>query len=197
MPESDLLWKAVNRDYTSLKGVVWAVGETTTHPTSTSMVRDQPETYLSASTEPAETLIDRSWPCRLLRVRPVGETIDSDEHPHKVGALAYQVVEETAAWQALGPKGRLVAALIERLRGLTGAEADAIAARFAAAGDTAWYAARFAAWDAATALVVRDLLPAHHYRTLTDPIISVLGHPETWPVPAWCDTPKTEETPDV
>ncbi|WP_051233048.1 hypothetical protein [Pseudonocardia asaccharolytica] len=230
---SELLWKAVGRDYTSRGGVVWTVGETVTHPTSTRMVRDEPATYLSSSAEPGETLIGRDWPCRLLRVRPIGQVIDSDEWRFKRCALGYEVVAEVAAWRALGPNGRQVAALVARLGCLTAAEISAardaardaawtaaVDAAWTAAVDAAWAAARDAAWaaavdaawtaavdaawaaardaarDAAAGLVVRDLLPDHHYRRLTDRVTAVIGPPESWPVPAWCDRPDDdEETP--
>ncbi|GEL19302.1 hypothetical protein [Pseudonocardia asaccharolytica] len=206
---SELLWKAVGRDYTSRGGVVWTVGETVTHPTSTRMVRDEPATYLSSSAEPGETLIGRDWPCRLLRVRPIGQVIDSDEWRFKRCALGYEVVAEVAAWRALGPNGRQVAALVARLGCLTAAEISAardaardaawtaaVDAAWTAAVDAAWAAARDAARDAAAGLVVRDLLPDHHYRRLTDRVTAVIGPPESWPVPAWCDRPDDdEETP--
>jgi hypothetical protein len=153
---SDLLWKATRPDGTTRGGVRWTVGEVTTHPTSTVMVRDRAETYLSLSSEPGETLIGGSWPCRLFRVEPVGDVTTSDEHAHKRCVLAARVVEEVPAHLALGPMGVHVAALIARAKTLTEAEVRNLAAAWSAAGSAAWsaagharHAAGSAAWSAA------------------------------------------------
>jgi hypothetical protein len=108
---------------------------------------------LHASDVPTETLIGGSWPCRLFEVtgRPVAQ------QDHKFGFRSLTVVREIEAWQALGPQGRDVAALIARCATLTLAEGrDLGAARGAvwgaawdAAWDAVWGAARDAAWDAA------------------------------------------------
>lgn len=150
---SGLLWKAVSPDGTSRGGLRWDVGTVVRHPTSTRMVRDEAETYLSLSVEPAETLIGRGWPCRLFRVEPIGDVIDSDWYRHKRCVLAARVVEEVEPWRALGPNGGRVAALIDRVSSLTADEvrrlaAAEVAAR-SAARDAAWDAARAAARDAA------------------------------------------------
>lgn len=201
---STYLYKAVNRDYTSRNGLRWDVGTVVTHPTSTAMVRDEPSTYLSLSTEPAETLIGRGWPCRLERVEPLGEVIDSDRHPHKRCVLSARVVDEIEPWRALGANGRQTAALIERCGTLTESEVDAAwaaaratartaartAARATAARATARVAAGAAAWDAATAAratVVRDLITTEQYDRLVGPLVSVVGPIENLPVPAWVD----------
>jgi hypothetical protein len=198
-----LLYKAVSPDLTSRGGLRWEPGTTVTHPTSTGMVRDDPSTYLSLSTEPAETLIGRSWPARLLRVEPLGEVTTSDQYRHKRCVLRARVVDELESWRVLGPNGEQVAALLERASQLTTGDVqrlatawdaawnaawvaarDAVwnaarnAARDAArvaARDAAWDVARDAAWDAARALVVRDLLVGEHFETLTRPWVSVMG----------------------
>lgn len=130
---------------------------------------------LHASDVPTETLIagsGGSWPCRLFEVtgRPVAEA------GHKYGFRSLRVLREVEAWQALGPQGREVAALVERARRLTPGEAE----RLAAAWDAAWDAAGTAAWDAAGALVVRDHLDTHHYNILTLPWATTIGpiHPD-------------------
>ena len=101
------------------------------------------------------------WPCRLFEVEPVGDQTLDTEHPHKIGCAAVRVVREVDGHVALGPQGAEVAALIGRIRALTGDEVKRLgAARGAArdgawyaawdaARDAAWYAARGAAWDAA------------------------------------------------
>jgi hypothetical protein len=139
-----------------------ATGEPVRHQLPGPMVRNQPVTYLSVSVEPAETLIGGAWPCRLFVVEPVGEVLDNLEASrYKRACLSMRVVEELPAHLALGPNGARVAALIERGKSISYAEAkrwgaawDAArdAARDAAwyaARDAAWYAARDAAWDAA------------------------------------------------
>jgi hypothetical protein len=162
---SDLLWKATRPDGTTRNGLWWTVGEVTTHPTSTVMVRDDASTYLSLSAQPGETLIGGEWPCRLFRVEPLGDVITSDEHAHKRCVLAARVVEEVPAHLALGPMGVHVAALIARAKELTEAEARKLGvarsggpgagsaawhtARSAAARSAAWDGARSAAWSAA------------------------------------------------
>lgn len=184
-----LLWKATQPDGTTRNGVAWAVGKTVTHPTSTVMLRNGPSTYLSLSAEPAETLIGGSWPCRLFRVRPVGDVIGSDQFLHKRCVLVVEVVEEVEAWRALGPNGEAVAALIDRCGSLTESEAAQLAAARAAARAGTWAAAwvpareaareaaRVAAREAAVVLVVRDLISAKHFETLIRPWASVVGEP--------------------
>jgi len=148
---SDLLYKAVNRDYTSRNGLRWGVGVTVTHPTSTGMVRDVPSTYLSLSSEPAETLIGRDWPCRLLRVEPVGEVITSDDFPHKRCVLSARVVDEIEPWRALGPNGQQAAAVIHRCRSMTTDETERLTAARAVAWDAVRAVAGYAAGGAAGA----------------------------------------------
>ena len=91
----------------------------------------------------AETLVGGSWPCKLARVEiPDGEW---DRQGHKLVVPTYRVVEWLPAWQALGPNGKDIAALIERAKRLT----DTDVQRLYAARDAAGYAARGAARDAA------------------------------------------------
>ena len=123
-------------------------------------VRNEPETYLSVSVSPADCT-GFSWPCRLFRVEPVGRIMSRlNASSNKRAVSALRVVEELPAWQALGPNGEAVAALIERAKSLTLSELDGLAAR-----DAAWDAA----WDAAGALVVRDLISAKTFAVLTAP----------------------------
>ena len=108
---------------------------------------------LHASTEPGESLVGGSWPCRLFEVEPRTKLVTDEDHPHKVGAYAWKVVRELPAHEALGPNGEAVAAQIERCNTLTADEARrlvvALDAAWGAAWDAAWGAARGAAWDAA------------------------------------------------
>ena len=132
-----------------------------------------------------------------VRGNPVWEPTPS--LPSKRASHAWRVVRELPAHEALGPNGVEVAAFLDLLPTLTraqwsaarssarGAARDAVreatrsvtwyAARYAAwltAGDAArvaaWNAARVAALDAAGALVVRDLITAEQFDTLTAPM---------------------------
>ena len=106
---------------------------------------------------PAETLIGGSWPCRLFEVEIAEDVSPKHIAGHKRVVHTYRPLRELPAWQALGPNGEAVAALIERARSLTADEIQRLgaawdAARVAAgsaAWDAAWDAARVAAWDAA------------------------------------------------
>ena len=141
---------------------------------------------LHASEVPTETLLGGSWPCRLFAVE--GESVAVGGR-RKHGFRALRVVEELDAHLALGPQGREVAALIDRVGLLTGGEVERLAAARDAARAAAWAAARDAAWDAARAaaraLVVRDHIGRHgftqaHYDALTAPWRQVVGpiHPD-------------------
>jgi hypothetical protein len=180
-------------------------GEVVRHPSRPGrMIPGEPSTYLSVSVEPAETLIGGWWPCRLFCVEPEGDVLDGlAASPYKRACLALRVVEEMPAWQALGPNGRAVAALIQQAAEVTSRQAHAMAAARDAALDAAWDAARDAAWGAAgrgaaldaawdaargagwgaawgaEALVVRDLITAEQYATLAGPWESVIGYPVT------------------
>ena len=149
-------------------------------------------TVLHASTVPTETLVGGSWPCRLFEVTgtPVAEK------GYKRGFFSLAVVREVDAYQALGPQGEQVAALIGRAGRITAGEAE----KLAAAWEGAWAAAQDAAWegawaaaqdagrDATLALVVRDLITKDHYDLLTGPWAQVIG-------PAHPDDPTREDTP--
>ena len=102
---------------------------------------------LHFSDAPGETLVGGSWPCRLFEVEPCGEMIGPEDH--KYGCTVVKVVRELPAWQALGPNGEEVAALIERCRTLTNDEAKRLAAARHVALDAAWYGAWHGAWAAA------------------------------------------------
>ena len=207
-------YKAVRPDGTDFyTGTVrWApeqgdipAGFLVTHPTSKEWKRNH-ATHLCASTA-ATDCVGFKWPCRLLKVAPVAE---AEVHQHggpKVSALAWRVLRELPATQALGPQGEAVAALIagvgrldaESLALLADAaqvavwdvERDAAwdAARlaaFRAARDTArdaawiagWRAGREGARDAAVALVAWDLVTPAHRDTLTAPVRTAL--PDLW-----------------
>ena len=142
------------------------------HPTATTpSFGDDAAYYLSVSTEPADCTGMR-WPCRLALVEAADAAVwtpDATALPNKRAAVAWLVTAEVDAWQALGPQGREVAAIIDRTRmlttdGLRQLDAARDAARGAArdaARDAAWVAARdaarvaargaawCAAWDAA------------------------------------------------
>ena len=149
---------------------------------------------LHASTEPGESLVGGSWPCRLFEVE--GEPVAQEDH--KFGFHELTVIRELPAWQALGPNGEAVAALIERAATITPEQAERLRAAWNAAWNAAWYAAadaaadaaryaaRHAAWnaawnvaryaaryaarraaaDAALALVVRDLINQKQFQVL-------------------------------
>jgi hypothetical protein len=164
-------------------GVTYEVGKTVEHPTSkrySDMEGNNPSTYLSVSVEPGEALVGGRWPCRLFEVKPVGRTVRRSDGalPHKRGCRALTVVRELPAHMALGPNGEAVAALIERCKMLTYAEATELDAARSAAGaarDAAWGAARDAARGAALALLVQDLITPAEFKKLYDPWRKVIG----------------------
>ena len=179
------LYKAVRPNGTDFRTgtVQWAqVGEVVKHPTSEVAVLGDSSTFLSVSADPT-WLPGSSWPLRLLRVEPVGDLIEVDEH--KRGGVAFRVVEELPAHLRFGPMGEHVVALIDRAARLTRNEASKLNAAWDAAGAAAWDAAGAAAWAAAGALAVRDLIGQHgftqeHYDTLTLPWRTTIGriHPD-------------------
>ncbi|MGW6255466.1 hypothetical protein [Streptomyces sp. NPDC055085] len=146
------------------------------------------DTVYHAADTPSETLIGGSWPCRLFEVtgKPVAE------EGHKYGFRSLRVRREIPAWQALGPNGEKVTALIGRAATLTADEAvrldaawnaawyitanaawyiTANAARDAAryaARDAAWNAARYAAWNAARYAAANAALSAAYALTVED-----------------------------
>jgi hypothetical protein len=146
-------YKATRPDGTSFYNgtTKWQVGCIVRHPAPDLSLGLCSAGVLHISDAPGETLVGGWWPCRLFEVEPRDDMIGSEEH--KYGCTAVKVVRELPAWQALGPNGEAVAALIKRCRTLTKGEAKQLsAARDAArdaAVDAARDAARDAAWDAA------------------------------------------------
>jgi hypothetical protein len=187
-------------------GAALTSGDVVTHPAFDR--HGGASSYLSVATVATDCTGFR-WPCRLFAVEAVGRAWQvGDDLPNKRAVRGLRVVEELPAWQAFGPQGAAVAALIDRARALTSAELEAFRAWYAAGGDAAWDAAGYVAWDAAGnaawdaarnvawdaagnaawdaardaawALVARDLITAEHYATLTAPWAAVIGpaHPE-------------------
>ena len=208
-------YKAVRPDGTSFhdRSFRWlpesgpAEGHTVTHPTA-STVGEHASGYLSVSVTPADC-IGMRWPCRLFEVEPVdGHEVTAPNPatmPNKRAAVAWRIVRELPATDALGPQGVQVAALIERAGRLTNADArrlyDAWCAAMYTEGKAAWYdaragaldAARSSAWaavrdtaigaaldDAAPALIARDIISTVHYDVLTMPWRTAIGpiHPD-------------------
>ena len=160
------------------------------HPTATTPnFGDDAADYLSVSTEPANCA-GMQWPCRLALVEAAGAAVwtpNATALPDKRAALAWLVTAEVDAWQALGPQGREVAAIIDRARTLTADELRQLGAAWDAARDaawgaawgaarnTAWGAARAAARDATLATLVRDLITPEQYDLLMAPWRTVIG----------------------
>ena len=203
-------YKAVRPDGTSFhdRSFRWlpesgpVEGHTVTHPTA-STVGEHASSYLSVSVTPTDCTGMR-WPCRLFEVMPAGEVVTPEPNslPNKRAAVAWQIVRELPATDALGPQGVQVAALIERADRLTDVEARrlfdawdaamgaewhpaktaafAVDAARTTAEDTVWAAVHVAAGDAGLALVVRDLISVEHYAALTGPWRTIIGpiHPD-------------------
>ena len=161
------------------------------HPTATTpSFGDDAAYYLSVSTEPTNCT-GMQWPCRLALVEAADAAVwtpDATALPNKRAAVAWLVTAEVDAWQALGPQGREVAAIIDRARMLTtdelrqldAARGAARAAARDAARDAAWGAAWDAAWvaaarDAALATLVRDLITPEQHDLLMAPWRTVIG----------------------
>ena len=110
------------------------------HPTATTpSLGEDAADYLSVSTEPTDCT-GTGWPCRLARLEAVDTAVwtpNATALPNKRAAVVWRVVAEVDAWQALGPQGREVAAIIDRARMLTTDELRQLGA------------ARVAAWGAA------------------------------------------------
>ena len=127
------------------------------------------------SDAPGQTLIGGWWPCRLFEVEIDEEVAPEHIGGHKRVVHTYRPLRELPAWQALGPNGEAVAALIERARSLTADEIQwLVAARDAAAWGVARDAARGAAGAAARGLVVRDLITPEQFDVLYGPWASVI-----------------------
>jgi hypothetical protein len=144
-------YKATRPDATSFYDgeTKWRVGRIVRHPAPDLSLGICSAGVLHISDAPGETLVGGSWPCRLFEVEPRDEMIGPEDH--KYGCTVVEVVRELPAWQALGPNGEAVVALIERCRTLT-LDAAWYAVWYVAwdaARDAAWYAARGAAWYAA------------------------------------------------
>ena len=159
------------------------------HPTATTpSFGDDAADYLSVSTEPANCT-GMQWPCRLALVEAVDTAVwtpDATALPNKRAAVAWLVTAEVDAWQALGPQGREVAAIIDRARMLTTDELRQLDAARGAARGAAWDAARAAAWDAARdaalATLVRDLITPKQHDLLMAPWRTVIGDIVSLPV---------------
>lgn len=176
-------YKATRPDGTDFQTgtVLYEIGTVVNHPASNEMVPNEPSTYLSVSTEKADCT-GFKWPCRLFEVEPIGEVLDGlGASKHKRACLKLKVVRELPAWEALGPNGEMVAALIEKAKTMTPDQVEALyGARGAArdaAGYAAWDAARGAAGGAAYALVVKDLISEEHFNILYGPWKSVMEQP--------------------
>ena len=155
------------------------------HPTATTpSFGDYAADYLSVSTEPANCT-GTQWPCRLALVEAVDTAVwtpDATALPNKRAAVAWLVTAEVDAWQALGPQGREVVAIIDRVRMLTTDELRQLDAAWDAAWDAARGAARAAARDAALATLVRDLITPKQHDLLMAPWRTVIGDIVSLPV---------------
>ena len=208
-------WKAVRPDGTDFHTgtVQWAppaghVGEwLVRHPTA-AVIGDRASGYLSVASVPTDCT-GMEWPCRLLEVAAVGDvTTPNWALPHKRAGVAFRVLREVPATEALGPQGEHVAALIRSIPDITRTPAERVAlawdatwdaaldavrdaaldaawdaardAAWDATWDAAWYAAWDAARDAALALLVRDIITTEDYDALTRPWRTAIGpiHPD-------------------
>ena len=140
-------YKAVRPDGTSFhdRSFRWlpesgpVEGHTVTHPTA-STVGEHASSYLSVSVTPTDCTGMR-WPCRLFEVMPAGEVVtpEPDSFPNKRAAVAWQIVRELPATDALGPQGVQVAALTERADRLTDVEARRLVDACDAAMGAEWH----------------------------------------------------------
>ena len=112
-------YKATRPDGTSFYDgtTKWQVGRIVRHPAPDLSLGLCSAGVLHISDAPGETLVGGWWPCRLFEVEPRGKIISDGLHKH--GCAVVKVVRELPAWQALGPNGEAVAALIERCKTLT------------------------------------------------------------------------------
>ncbi len=161
--------------------------------------------YLHASDAPGEVLVGGRWPCRLFEVTGKPAAGFNDAHKHKGGFKQLTVVREIDPYLALGPNGRYVAGIIERIRKADSEEIKKLVAARGAAWGAAWEAAREAAWEAAReaareaawgaaweaawgaareaalALTVRDLITPEQFATLYGSWQYVMGKPKMAP----------------
>ena len=142
-------WKAVRPDGTDFHTgtVQWAppaghVGEwLVRHPTA-SVIGDGASGYLSVASVPTDCT-GMDWPCRLLEVEAVGEvTTPNLALPHKRAGVAFRVLREAPATEALGPQGEHAAALIRSIPDITRTTANRVALARRAVLDAAWNASR-------------------------------------------------------
>jgi len=160
-------YKATRPDATSFYDgkTKWRVGRVVRHSAPDLSLGLCSVGVLHFSDVSGEVLMGGSWPCRLFEVEPRGPVIGPEDH--KYGTTALEVVAEFPAWQALGPNGEEVAALIDRARMLTKEEIKRLyAAEYAAWGAAeyaAWYAAAYAAKYAAWAAAWDAVGPAARY----------------------------------
>jgi hypothetical protein len=160
-------YKATRPDATSFYDgkTKWRVGRVVRHSAPDLSLGLCSVGVLHFSDVSGEVLMGGSWPCRLFEVEPRGPVIGPKDH--KYGTTALKVVAEFPAWQALGPNGEEVAALIDRARMLTKEEIKRLyAAEYAAWGAAeyaAWYAAAYAAKYAAWAAAWDAVGPAARY----------------------------------
>ena len=152
-------YKATRPDATSFYDgkTKWRVGRVVRHPAPDLSLGLCSVGVLHFSDASGEVLMGGSWPCRLFEVEPRGPVIGPKDH--KYGTTALKVVAEFPAWQALGPNGEEVAALIDRARMLTKEEIKRL------------YAAR----SAARALVVKDLISSEQFELLYGSWGKVIG----------------------
>lgn len=151
-------------------GAALVSGEVIRHP-SKRKVRDDASTYLSVSVSPSDCT-GFSWPCRLFRVEPVGRIMANlSVSPNKRAVSALRVVEELPSWQTFGPNGEAVVTFIGGCAAMTKDDCRKVGAARYAARYAAWNAARDAARYAAWAIVVRDLITAEQYDTLTQAFV--------------------------
>ena len=144
------------------------------HPTATTPnFGDDAAYYLSVSTEPANCT-GTLWPCRLALVEAADAAVwtpNATALPDKRAAVAWLVTAEVDAWQALGPQGREVAAIIDRARMLTTDELRQLGTARVAGRVAAWDATR----DATLATLVRDLITPKQCDLLMAPWRTVIG----------------------
>jgi len=195
-------YKATRLDGTDFRtGTIrYAVGETVTHPAA-KKVKDDPVTYLSVSTVATDCTGFR-WPCRLFTVEGIGRPLLATNLPNKRCFSAVKVIEERPAYEVFGPQGVEVVAVITRAKTLTRAEAKQLGATRAAiraatwaatqavwyavwyavrdvdaALDAAWETGRDATWNAALAVLTRDLITPEQFDILYGPWREVIGDP--------------------
>ncbi|CEH08706.1 Hypothetical protein PFR_JS22-PH_2 [Propionibacterium freudenreichii] len=170
------------------------------HPTS-ERVGDDARTYLSVSTVETDCA-GMGWPCRLLRVVPDGRQVSIPEPvglPSTRASIRWRVIEELPAWQALGPQGREIEALLGQVESLTEDQTLEMSAARGFARGFARDVARFAALvasrggalnaaqggalgtalnavrDAVLGWLVKDFISDEEFRTLVGPWEQVMG----------------------